>query len=599
MVLASLVAIALIVTTLLWHEKETQKTQIRTQGVSLTRLLAGMPYAQLVPTADEHSLLSTIFRSQNDPNLAYVAIVDTENMPVAVTSAAGVTVPSMDWPETPVGWLSDRAVTTSNGKDVIEFYNPLYVDGSIVAYIRLGYFLPGMAISLKQLPFFATLALIIFLLTPLFYLLVRKEVRPLKEANARISTAIESQQFGQGEIGISNELGSFIDRFNALVDFASQRIDHLEGEKERLTTSRNLITYSKTRIENVLEAIPEAVLILDQLGNVSFANQRFSSLTGVSLDDVMDSAPTDWCESPELLDVISKCSGRAETNYLSQTVRLDIGRNKKRKSTVKAYPLFSPTDSTETLGTLVVFRDVSKEAAMQRQQGAFVAHVAHELKTPLNTLSLCSEVLLDDDGDDPQGQIEAANTIRDEVERLAGLIDNLLSITKIELGEISIQRQRLRLHDFLEDAFQVAARGDKASELTFKLDLRADLCSIMADKELLRIAINNLLTNAVKYSNPGGVITMSCEETEQTVRIAVLDEGIGIEEDEQDKIFQRFYRPEDTEVRQRVGHGLGLSLALDIVHLHDGTLNVTSEPNKGSEFVIEIWKEVGLLKQAI
>ena len=599
MVVASLAAIALIVATLLWHEKETQETQIRTQGVSLTRLLSGIPYAQLVPTADQHSLLSTIFHSQNDPNFAYVAIVDTKNMPVAVTSAAGVTVPSMDWPETPVGWLSDRAVTTSNGKDVIEFYNPLYVDGSVVAYIRLGYFLPGMAISLKQLPFFATLALIIFLLTPLFYLLVRKEVRPLKEANAKISTAIESEQFRQVEIGTSTELGNFIDRFNALFDFASQRIEHLEGEKERLTTSKNLITYSKTRIENVLEAIPEAVLILDQSGNANFANHRFSSLMGVSLDEVMGSAPADWCANPELLEIMSNCSGRAATSYLSQTVRLDIGSNKKRKSTVKAYPLFSPTDSTETLGTLIVFRDVSKETAMQRQQGEFVAHVAHELKTPLNTLSLCSEVLLDDDGDDPQIQVEAANTIRDEVERLAGLIDNLLSITKIELGEISIERQRLRLHDFLEDAFQVASRGDKASELTFELDLRPDLCSIMADKDLLRIAINNLLTNAVKYSKPGGVISMSCVETEQTVRIAVRDEGIGIEEDEQDKIFQRFYRTEDAEVRKRVGHGLGLSLALDIVQLHDGTLNVTSKPNEGSEFVIEIWKEVGLLKQAI
>ena len=599
MVVASLVVIALIVATLLWHEKTTQETQIRSQGVSLTRLLSDMPYAQLVPTADQHGLLSTIFHSQNDPNFAYVAIVDAENMPVAVTSAPGVTVPSMDWPETPVGWLSDRAVITSNGKDVIEFFNPLYVDGSIVAYLRLGYFLPGTGISLKQLPFFATLALIIFLLTPLFYLLVRKEIRPLKEANARISTAIESEQFRQVEIGTSSELGSFIDRFNALVDFAAQRIDYLEGEKERLTTSRNLITYSKTRIENVLEAIPEAVLILDQSGNVSFANHRFSSLMGVRLDEIMDSDPTDWCEAPELLEIISNCSGRAATSFLSQTVRLDIGSKRKRKSTVKAYPLFSPTDSTETLGTLIVFRDVSKEAAMQRQQGEFVAHVAHELKTPLNTLSLCSEVLLDDDGDDPQGQIEAANTIRDEIERLAGLIDNLLSITKIELGEISIKRERLRLHDFLEDAFQVASRSDKASELTFELDLRQDLGSIMADKDLLRIAINNLLTNAVKYSKPGGVISMSCVETEQTVRIAVSDEGIGIKEDEQDKIFERFYRTEDVEVRKRVGHGLGLSLALDIVQLHNGTLNVTSKPNEGSEFVIEIWKEVGLLKQAI
>ena len=190
MIVASLVAIALIVATLLWHQKETGETQIRIQGVSLARMLSGLPYAQLVPPRGQHTLLSTIFQSQNDPNFAYATIVDTENKPVSIASVPGLTMPSMDWPDRPVGWPSDRTLTTSKGESVMEFYTPLYADGSIAAYLRLGYFLPGMSINLKQLPFFATLALIIFLLTPLFYLLVRKEIRPLREANAKISMVI-------------------------------------------------------------------------------------------------------------------------------------------------------------------------------------------------------------------------------------------------------------------------------------------------------------------------------------------------------------------------------------------------------------------------
>ncbi len=284
---------------------------------------------------------------------------------------------------------------------------------------------------------------------------------------------------------------------------------------------------------------------------------------------------------------------------MSETVRLDVGREKRRGLLIKAYPLFSPTDSTDIYGTLIVFRDTTKESAIQRQQGEFVANVAHELKTPLNTLALYTEALLDDDADDSQGRIDAANIMHDEVERLAGLIDNLLIITKIEMGEMSVERERLRLHDFLKDTFTVASRGDKARELKFELDLPPDLSSIMADKDLLRIAVNNLLTNAVKYSRPGGVVSMVCEETEQTVRILVQDNGIGINADEQDRIFDRFYRSDDAEARKRSGHGLGLSLARDIVQLHHGTLSVTSTPNEGSEFTIEIWKEAGLLKQVI
>jgi signal transduction histidine kinase len=92
---------------------------------------------------------------------------------------------------------------------------------------------------------------------------------------------------------------------------------------------------------------------------------------------------------------------------------------------------------------------------------------------------------------------------------------------------------------------------------------------------------------------------MSCEETEQMVRIAIRDDGIGIATQEQDRIFERFYRSEDSEARSRSGHGLGLPLAQDIVQLHYGTLTVTSEPDEGSEFVIQIWKEAGMLKQAV
>ena len=599
MIVASLVAIALSVATLLWNQKQNREAQIRVQGVSLTRMLGELPYSQLQPTQGQQDLLSTIFQSQNDENFAYAAIIDTADRLISVATAPGITVPPMDWPDKPAAWLSDRSVVTSSGERIIEFFTPVHADGETTAYLRLGYRLPGMGVSMEEIPFLATLALIIFLLTPLFYFLVRKEVRPLKEASERMTTIVESDQFRQIDLRMPDELSGFLDRFTAFVDFAKNRIDCLEVEQEKLLTSRNLVSYSKSRVEAVLEAMPEAVLILDQSGNIKYANRRTSTLLGVSRDEVVNGNPADWCVSEELFAVISKYAGQPPASRLAETTRLNVGAEKERNLAVKAYPLYSPSDSADVYGSLIVIRDVTKESMSQRQQGEFVAHVAHELKTPLNTLSLCTEALLDDDGDDPQSRTDAANVILDEVQRLAGLIDNLLNITRIEMGEISIDRQQVRLHEFLEDTFKVASRTDKGSELTFDLELSPGLSTILADKDLFRIALNNLLTNAVKYSRPGGVVRMSCGETDQAIRIAIRDDGIGIAEDDQDRIFERFFRSEDPEARSRSGHGLGLPLARDIVQLHYGTLTVTSAPDEGSEFVIQIWKEAGMLKQVV
>jgi len=599
MIAASLSAIGLIIVVHLWYQKSTETEQVRIQGVGLTRALAGLPYAQLNPGNSQHSLISTVFQSQNDPNFAYAAIVGTNNVPVSVATAPGVVVPPMEMPSRPAGWLADRTVMTGDGQEVIEFYAPLYDDGAIDAYLRLGYFVPQFQIGREQLPFFATLALIIFLLTPLFYLLMRREIRPLREASSNIASLVESQHFNVFEQNVNGDFGHFLGRFNAFVESARDRIVQLESEQEKLQTSKKLITYSKSRIENVLETIPEAVIILDQSGKVSYANQRVETLLGVAHVDVVEGELGSWCHEPALLEAISGFASQSSASYLSETVRLDIGKVKGRKLAIKSYPLFSPGESNVIHGSLVVFRDVTKEDEKKRRHGQFVSHVAHELKTPLNTLALYAESMMGEDADDPQIRIESANIMHDEVERLAGLIDNLLNITKIETGDIAVERKRLRLGEFLEDAFEMASRGDNPNNLQFAIDIPSDVSPILADKELFRIAVNNLLTNAVKYSQPGGHVHLVCEETEQSTRIIVRDTGIGIAEEEQSQIFDRFYRSQDAATRERSGHGLGLALAQDIVQLHHGTLTVNSTPGEGSEFVIEIWKESGLLKQVI
>ena len=134
-------------------------------------------------------------------------------------------------------------------------------------------------------------------------------------------------------------------------------------------------------------------------------------------------------------------------------------------------PLFSPKDDSQVLGALVVFRDITAETLAKRSSSAFVAHVAHELKSPLNIIAMYSETLLGEEGESEEFRVEAGNIIHDETERLSGLIDNILNITKIEMGGIALDRQRVKIGEMLQDTFDACARDMRGKELDLQIDL--------------------------------------------------------------------------------------------------------------------------------
>ena len=231
-----------------------------------------------------------------------------------------------------------------------------------------------------------------------------------------------------------------------------------------------------------------------------------------------------------------------------------------------------------------------------------MAQVAHEMKTPLNVIAMYSETLIDAEdcpADSAEIRVDAINVIHDETERLSNLINNMLSITKFELDGMSTQMQRVRIVDLLVDAFRAIAQSQKAETLELKFSVPKDLSAVVADKDLLRVAVNNLLTNAVKYNSAGGSVTLEAHETASDVIVQVSDTGFGIAPEEQAKVFEKFYRSNEDDVREETGHGLGLALTKQIILLHNGDIELDSVPGKGSKFTIRIPKNEALLQQAI
>lgn len=601
MIVASLAVITITVVLLFLYQQRSEEANIREQGASLVRILSRIPFEQFVPAGGKAGILSVLEQTRSSSALTYLAIVDNQGRSVEEIAGAGVIVPAAPVPADPTAWIGQRRlVLAGSGREVIEYHAPLFSDSQVAGHVRLGYLRPGFGLSRDQLAFFATFALPIFLLTPLFYFLVRREVRPIQQVSSQLDRMLDQGVAGgRVELAPGGELRDFMDRFNRFIDGARERIGELEADRSRLETSAKLLSYRRSRVESVLQSFPDAIVVLDESGAVSMANARTGRVVGVPHEDIVGKKPAEWCRDPDAIAFLAGYGGRQSHGYSAESIEFRPQGLPGRTFSIMPYPLFSPRDASEILGTLVVFRDITAEKLARNSSAEFVSHVSHELKTPLNVLSMYSEMLQGEDGDNPEFRVEAANVIHDEVERLALLINNILSLTKIESGSMGIERKRVKLRDLLQDAFDSCARSGQDKHLDFRLELPREIGPVALDKDLIRIAINNLLTNAIKYSNENGMVRLAVEETEQTVRISVADQGIGIPLDEQERIFDKFYRSQSAEASTRSGHGLGLALAREIIQLHHGTLTVRSAPGEGSEFIVEFNKEAGLLRQAV
>jgi len=600
MILASVIVIAATVYLLLSFESSARLAQLRSQGGSVSRILADIPFEELKTRQQDYGPLRILQLGQNADDFAYAVVVSKTGQILNAVNSPSVDVVGLVGNTQAGAWSGEREVTViDSSANVLEFFSPIVDGNAVVGTVRVGYFVPKPGLTASQLPIVATMALIIFLLTPLFYFVVRREIKPVKAINAEISSRLNDGGLNACTVEATGEFGEFITRFNEFSDVMRARINSLEHDNGDLVTSQKLLSYRKNRIDAVLQAIPEAILILNEDGRVSYANKNVLTILGAEPQAIMNKLPSEWCPDEQALEILRRFETTNSSNFYADTQRLSMPNAAVKKLSIKAYPLFAPNDPETFLGKMIVLRDISKEALAEEGRTDFIAHVSHELKSPLNTLALYSEALQGDQGKDEAFRVEAYNVIHDETERLASLVDNLLNITKIEVGNLKIEKQRVRLHDLLHDAFDQATYRGKTKNLRFKVDLPPELSAVTVDKELLRIAINNLLVNAVKYTPDNGGVLLAAVETDSAIEIRVTDSGIGIPPEDQAKIFDKFYRSESDAVRQISGHGLGLSLAREIVELHGGTLTVRSVVGKGSEFLISLRKDRGLVRQAI
>ncbi|MBT8126680.1 MAG: PAS domain-containing sensor histidine kinase [Gammaproteobacteria bacterium] len=599
MIASSLVVIVITVAVFLYQQKHEDMREIQRQGTGLVRLLGSMSVDQLKGHGSSVGMLRVLKETLANRHFAFAAVVNVDGMSLAEYRAPDVIVPPMVIPRLPSQWTGERESASAEGIKINEYFAPVMHQGELQAFVRLGYQEPGYSLDTSQVRLLAIMSMAIFMLTPIFYFLIKKEIKPLTSISSQLQALIKKTESTEPDVASNSNTKDFMKQFSTVVEAAYKHIDALEAKQTNSVVSSKLLVYQKVRLESALNALPYAILVADESGQVTYTSNKIHKQLGTQQGEVLGCNLADFCENREITEYLVSChASSALRAYQNEEVDVYLPETDKRLS-ICAFPLFSQKHDNQLLGTVIVFRDITHEGVEQQNNGEFIAHVAHELKAPLNVLYMYSETLLDHADASRELTIEAANIIHDETERISQMIDNLLNLTMIEMGTVAMRRQRVKVADFLEDIYQTMSRNKLVETMEFDLKLDHDLGTVQLDKNLVRVCINNLISNSIKYNKPGGRIELIAEQDDSEIIIGVRDTGIGISAEDQQRIFSKFFRSDDDEVRKRTGHGLGLSLVNEIVKLHHGKIQLNSSPGQGTEFLISFKKENNMLKDAI
>ena len=333
---------------------------------------------------------------------------------------------------------------------------------------------------------------------------------------------------------------------------------------------RESLAYTQDQQEALFNSMAEGVLVLNRTGKIVSANRSLEKLLGQT-SNIRGQSITAAFRLHELADLVSRLA--KEDTVLGYELTLP-GLNP-RCLEVNATSVLG--QSSERQGAILVFHDLTRLKQLENTRQEFVANVSHELRTPLSLIKGFVETLQDGAKDDPVLASRFLQTIEKHADRLTYLIEDLLTISRLESGQIVMNMQPVELkavaQRVLEDLRSRAEEKNVAIE-----NAVADGLMARADADRLEQVLFNLVDNAIKYGrNPGRVIIGGKEFHDRNVELWVRDDGPGIPPEARERVFERFYRVDRARSREKGGTGLGLSIVKHIVQAHGGEVWVQSE----------------------
>lgn len=402
------------------------------------------------------------------------------------------------------------------------------------------------------------------------YFLVRDIMNPIRDITKVASKMAEGDLDQKININTRDEIGVLAQSINLLAQRLKENIEEITEEKNKL--------------QAILSSVEEGVIAVDKKGDVILVNPVVEKLFNTTNDFALGKNIIEIIRNYELESLFRQALEKEEAVSYEMPFLIP----ERRKFRLHLTPL---RKNDNIVGIVAILRDVTELRRLEKIRSQFVANVSHELRTPLTSIKGFVETLLD-------GAIEEKDTARNfleiinsEAERLSRLINDVLSLSKIETKRTEIEKIPLQIADVINKVVALLSPIAQNKKIELSVDLSSALPIIEADEDMMGQVIINLTENALKYTPTGGQVQIKAIPFDNGVKIMVKDTGIGIPEKSLPRLFERFYRVDKARSREMGGTGLGLAIVKHIVEAHEGTIEVESQLNHGSVFSIYLPKK--------
>ena len=334
----------------------------------------------------------------------------------------------------------------------------------------------------------------------------------------------------------------------------------------------------ETEIKTRLLHMTEGIIAFDINGKIDLINPAAKMLLKISPEDYT------------FEDIFNKFNldiNMEKLIYLEDLTSMDQVINVEDKTVKVLFAPFRNEENNKPEGIIAVIQDITESVKLDTMRKEFVADVSHELKTPITSIMGYTDTLLEGDYDE-ETQREFLQVVSSEARRMAKLVTDLLELSRIDNNRKNVRKVSFDLGALAKECQKKLAIEIKKKKHHVECLVTADVPPVYADKDDIQRVILNILTNSIKYTTDGGNIKIYVGFVYNDAYIKIIDNGIGIPEEDLNRIFERFYRVDKSRAREMGGSGLGLSIAKEILDKNGGSIDIKSQVNKGTEVVIKI-----------
>lgn len=390
---------------------------------------------------------------------------------------------------------------------------------------------------------------------------------PLKKMS-QVAFRLSNGEFGETvSVQEENEIGTLAESLNYMSKTLKRTV-------ENLTEERNKLRY-------ILTGMEEGVITVNQEGKIILVNSSARKLFDLEKNIENDSLETCF-NHDEIIQLLQKSYQQQTEAKQEMFVKPNNNNGTKKRILIHCTPIYI---EEEFFGVVALVQDISRRWRFEQLQKDFVANVSHELKAPLSSIRGAGEVLQDDVIKDPEMKDEYLDIILKETDRLEDLVNNILDLSELEGREANYNVKQIEVSHLISRVAKIFRKKitNQPGSLNIYLPEREDIF-VKAEEKRLKQVLFNLLDNAFKFSSGQSEVDLGVELEKDMVNFWVKDRGIGIPPEEQDNIWERFYKVDKAHTPDDGGSGLGLAIVKQIIEKYGGEVYVKSEPGQGSIF---------------